>query len=234
MKKKYLILLLIFFFVFIYILINFDFWKKKTSQSKTLSTIEKTEITTEKNYSSNKMNEVSYASKDLKGEKENIVKKENTENSTYNSNIIKNIKYITKDVDGNEYIINAKEAETDISNRNVLYLKDVSAVIKLNNSGIIRIVSDYGKYNSNNYDTIFSKNVIITYLDNIIKGKYLDFSWDKNLIIISRDVTLNNNQSSLRADVIEVDIKKKDIKIFMYEENKKVNVKSKNYTNGNN
>ena len=63
-------------------------------------------------------------------------------------------------------------------------------------------------------------------MDNIIKGKYLDFSWDKNLIIISRDVTLKNNQSSLRADVIEVDIKKKDIKIFMHEENKKVNIKS--------
>ena len=47
-------------------------------------------------------------------------------------------------------------------------------------------------------------------------------------MIISKNVTLKNNQSSLRADVIEVDIKKKGIKIFMYEENKKVNIKSLN------
>ena len=47
-------------------------------------------------------------------------------------------------------------------------------------------------------------------------------------MIISRNVTLKNDQSSLRADVIEVDIKKKDIKIFMHEENKKVNIKSFN------
>ena len=46
--------------------------------------------------------------------------------------------------------------------------------------------------------------------------------------LASKDVTLKNNQSSLRADVIEVDIKKKDIKIFMHEENKKVNIKSLN------
>ncbi len=194
MKKKYLILLLIFFFVFIYILINFDFWKKKTSQSKTLSTIEKTEITTEKNYSSNKMNEVSYASKDLKG---------------------------------NEYIINAKEAETDISNRNVLYLKDVSAVIKLNNSGIIRIVSDYGKYNSNNYDTIFSKNVIINYLYNKITSGYLDFSFKRNSMIISKNVIYTDLENILKADVMEMDIKTKDTKIFMLENKKKVSIKKK-------
>ncbi len=47
-------------------------------------------------------------------------------------------------------------------------------------------------------------------------------------MIISKNVTLKNNQSSLRADVIEVDIKKKGIKIFMHEENKKVNIKSLN------
>ena len=92
----------------------------------------------------------------------------------------------------------------------------------------MEISSDFGKYNVNNYDTIFSKNVIITYLDNKITGDYLDFSWDKNFMIISKDVVLNNNTSSLQADVIEVNIKTKDIKIFMHEENNKVNIKSLN------
>ena len=93
---------------------------------------------------------------------------------------------------------------------------------------LIEISSDFGKYNINNYDTIFSKNVIIRYLDNTIKGDYLDFSWDKNLMMISKNVILENNKSSLQADVIEVNIKSKNIKIFMYEDNKKVNIKSLN------
>ena len=91
---------------------------------------------------------------------------------------------------------------------------------------MIEISSDFGKYNINNYDTIFSKNVIVSYLDNKITGDYLDFSWDKNLMIISRKVILKNNESSLRADVIEVNIKTRDIKIFMYEDSKKVNIKT--------
>ena len=41
-----------------------------------------------------------------------------------------------------------------------------------------------------------------------------------------KNVTLKNNRSSLQADVIEVNIKTNDIKIFMYEENKKVKIKS--------
>ena len=93
---------------------------------------------------------------------------------------------------------------------------------------MIEISSEFGKYDINNYDTIFSKNVIITYLDNEISSDYLDFSWDKNQMIISRDVILKNNKNSLHADVIEIDIKTKDIKIFMYEENKKVNIQSLN------
>ena len=93
---------------------------------------------------------------------------------------------------------------------------------------VIEIQSNFGKYNIDNYDTIFSKNVLIKYLDNNITGDYLDFSWDKNFMIISRDVVLENNESILQADVMEVNIKTRDIKIFMYEENKKINIQSFN------
>ena len=96
------------------------------------------------------------------------------------------------------------------------------------NYNLIEISSDFGKYNIDNYDTIFSKNVIITYLDNKIKGEYLDFSLEKNLLIISKGVILKNNKNSLKADVVEMNIKTKDVKIFMYEENKKINIKSLN------
>ena len=141
---------------------------------------------------------------------------------------IKDIEYTSKDSKGNEYIIKALEGEIDYSNPNVIFLKKVTALINLKNSNNIKITSNFGKYNSSNYDTIFSKNVIITYLDNKISGDYLDFSLDKNLMIISRNVVMKNEKSSLKADVIEVNIDTKDIKIFMYEENKKVIIDSEN------
>ena len=153
------------------------------------------------------------------------IQQEDNENK---SNIIENVSYTTKDSSGNEYYIDATKAEIDFSAPNILYLTKVNALIRLDNSGDIKIVSDYGKYNSENFDTIFSRNVKIQYLDNIITGEYLDFSIEKNTMIISRNIVYINEKNILKADVLELDIKTKNTKIFMYENEKKVNIKSKN------
>ena len=68
----------------------------------------------------------------------------------------------------------------------VIFLEKVYSLIKLKNSDEINIYSDFGNitlviiYN-------FSKNVVITYLDNKIIGEYLDFSPSQNRMLISRD-----------------------------------------------
>ena len=146
----------------------------------------------------------------------------------YKSNIIKDVNYTTKDADGNEYVIKALQGEIDFENPSIFYLTKVNATIYLNNAEVVIINSDFGKYNSDNFDTIFTKNVIINYLDNIINGEYLDFSLERNSMIISKDVVYNNLKNTLKADVIEINIKTKDTKIFMYEKEKKVKIKSKN------
>tara|TARA_B100001063_G_C16582888_1_gene461647 strand:- start:65 stop:634 length:570 start_codon:yes stop_codon:yes gene_type:complete len=144
------------------------------------------------------------------------------------SNIIKDVSYISKDSKGNEYRLEAAEGEIDQNESNYIFLTTVKGSISLSKYNLIEISSDSGKYNINNYDTIFSKNVTITYLDNIIKGEHLDFSWEKSLMTISKNVFLENDKSSLSTDVIELNMKTRDIKIFMYEENKKVKIKSFN------
>tara|TARA_B100001057_G_C22524154_1_gene823107 strand:- start:49 stop:624 length:576 start_codon:yes stop_codon:yes gene_type:complete len=163
-------------------------------------------------------------------QKKNIaqLKPSEPENEIYSSNIIKNVNYVTKDAKGNEYLITAEKGEVDYSNSNTLYLTKVKALIKLVNSENISITSKYGKYNSDNFDTIFSKNVIINYLDNKIEGEYLDFSINRNSLLISKKVVYTNLNNILEADVIEIDIKTKDSKIFMYQNQDKVSIKNKN------
>ena len=149
-------------------------------------------------------------------------------NLSYNSNIIEDVNYKSTDAQGNQYIISAKRGEIDYSEPNILFLTDVTGLIKLKNSDNIEITSDFGKYNSNNFDTIFSKNVLINYLENRIKANYLDFSLEKNLMIMSGKVIYNNLENILEADAVEINIKTKDTKIFMYENEKKVNIRSIN------
>ena len=64
-------------------------------------------------------------------------------------------------------------------------------------------------------------------MDNKIIGEYLDFSLERNLMMISKNVIYTNLENILKADVIEMNIKTKSSKIFMYEKEKKVNIKSK-------
>ena len=157
-----------------------------------------------------------------------LIKTQELENEVYSSNKIKDVKYTTKDADGNEYIIKATEGEIDYSNTNIIYLTKIKAKIKLIDSDDISITSDYGKYNSGNFDTIFSKNVIINYLNNEITGEYLDFSLERNSLLMTKKVVYTNLENILKADAVEMNLKTKDTKIFMYENQKKVNIKSIN------
>ena len=150
------------------------------------------------------------------------------EESSTNSNIIKDIKYSSKDLKGNEYIILADEGEIDLDNSDIIFLKNVKAFINLiEKNETITVVSDFGKYNTINYDTIFSQNVKIQYQDNTITGDYLDFSMKKNLLIISKNVVYTNPTNILKADVVELDTITKNTKIFMHNSKDRVNIESR-------
>ena len=106
--------------------------------------------------------------------------------------------------------------------------KQVKDSIQRTGHEIINISSDFGKYNSLNFNTIFSKNVIINYIDNEITSEYLDYSMIKNKIIISKNVIYKNLENILKADVIELDTLSKDTKIFMHSTKQQVIIKSIN------
>jgi len=164
--------------------------------------------------------------KEVKSTKESIELKEEVKNS----NIIKNIRHVSKDMEGNEYIIEAAQGEIDLTNSEIMFLENVTATIKPIDTSHIIITSDFGKYNIQTYDSNFSKNVIINYLNNKITAEYLDFSINNNLMTISENVIYTNDENILKADIAEMDIKTKDTKIFMYKDYKKVNIQSKNYS----
>ena len=152
-----------------------------------------------------------------------------SEDILFNSNTFSDVNYSTKDAKGNEYIIKAKKGEVDYSDPNTIFLTDVYSIIRLTNSNNIEITSNFGKYNTVNFDTIFSKNVIVTYLENKINGEYLDFSIGRNSMIISKNVIYKNLDNILKADVVEIEVDTKNTKIFMHNIEKKVNIQSKEY-----
>ena len=149
-----------------------------------------------------------------------IEKIDESQNST--STYIDDINYVSTDVKGNKYQINAKQAEIKIENADIMFLTDVVAFIFIKDSDTVKITSNFGKYNTTNSDTIFSKNVIVVYPGHKITGEYLDFSFLTNLGVFSTNVIYTGDKTNGFADKIEINLTTKDTKIFMNDTGKKV------------
>ena len=163
-----------------------------------------------------------YFNKNAKILEENTVSEIANINKNSSSTYIDNIDYISTDARGNKYQITAKQAEIKVENSDLMFLENVIAYVFIKGSDTVKITSDYGKYNSKNYDTIFSKNVIVIYPGHKITGEYLDFSFLNNLGTMSVNVIYNGNKNNLFADRIEMDLSTKDTKIFMNDTKKQV------------
>ena len=147
------------------------------------------------------------------------LKTENIKDET--SNYIENISYISK-IGENKYEIMADRTEIKINEPDIMFLENVAAFITLKNTSTIKVTSDFAKYNSKNYDTIFSKNVIATYPEHKITGELLDFSFVNNIGIFSTNITYVSSKTRVFADKMEVNLKNNDTKISMLDQSKKV------------
>ena len=140
------------------------------------------------------------------------------------SNLISNIKYVSEDKNGNIYQINSEYAEIKDDQLELVFMKNVVGVIRLNNSTPINISSERAIYNKITYDTNFYTNVLLTNDDHIITSDILDLFFGNNLATLTNNITYKNLNTTLQADKIEIDLITKNSKIFMKNKNKKVKI----------
>ena len=160
---------------------------------------------------------------------QNIISKipENIENEivTENkSNLIHNIEYNTEDNEGNSYVIKSLKGELFLENSDLIFMKDVTAVINMSNSAPVSIYSDNAIYNKLNYNTNFSSNVLVNYMDHNITSDNLDLLLEKKLATFSNNIIYKNLNTELEADKIEIDLITKKSKIFMNDKSEKVRI----------
>ena len=137
-------------------------------------------------------------------------------------NLIKDISYFSKDASGNQFQINSSSGSTNIDNTNIINMELVIAKIIFLNSGIIYITSDKAEYNNETYETNFYENVKVIYLKHQITSDNLHLFLQNNTISMTNNVVYKSPDSSIEADIIEIDILVKKLNIFMNDKSKKV------------
>jgi LPS export ABC transporter protein LptC len=163
-----------------------------------------------------------YFTENFKDVKKTLAIEKVDENQNSTSTYINDINYVSTDVRGNKYQITAKLAEIKIENPDLMFLSDVVAFVFIKDKDTVKITSNFGKYNTNNYDTIFSENVIVIYPGHKVTGEYLDFSFLTNLGVFTTNVIYTGEKTNLFADKMEMNLTIKDTKIFMNDAGKKV------------
>ena len=130
------------------------------------------------------------------------------------TNIIYNINYSSSDADGQSYKITAQKGSIDASNGHIIHMIKVTGNIVLEDSSEVIITSDFAKYNTITYKTEFNSNVVSKYLEHKIFSEFLIIDFNKNILEATKKMTYKNSNTTMKADVLEVNLLTKDIKIY--------------------
>ncbi len=151
-------------------------------------------------------------------EKEKI-KKElgNDENS---GNQFFNIEYSGFDLSGNRYILKSKEARTEKSNDELIYMTDVEATFYFKDDTILYVKSKYGIYNNKTLDMKFDSKVKANYENSKLTADKAEYSNSLGFLTISNNVIINDKKGNLIADKLLFDIKKQTVSIDSFNEDK--------------
>jgi len=154
--------------------------------------------------------------------------KDNELNLSNENNIIKNLRYDVNFENGTTYNITAELSELTYENEEeVVKMQKVTAVF-INNDGMPLIIkSDNAIFNNSNYNTIFSNNVSIDYIKNLIKSEKLFLDFKNNVVTINDNIVYEGINGVGKADNIKINLINKNVQIFMNETNKKVEITSK-------
>ena len=166
-----------------------------------------------------------------KSENNNI----NTSSGQDNQNIIENIKYTSSNNNGDIFEIFADFGEPSSINPELMLLKSVKAQIIFTNKSNINLTSDFADFNTKTFETLFFDNVKITRLDEVMTGEKLylvlenddelvekDLKKEQNILRMSNNILFEKPGYTLKADILEIDLITKNLKIYMNDKLEKV------------
>ena len=153
-------------------------------------------------------------SEDIKINNNQLSKKEE------NISSFSNIEYSGFDLAGNRYILKSKEAFSKDADQTLVNMKFVEATFFFKNDKILKVQSDFGKYNNKTLDMSFSKNVKFFYDGSELFAQKAEYSNSKGFLTISKDITINDVRGTISAENLLFDLNKQTLDITSSKDNR--------------
>lgn len=129
------------------------------------------------------------------------------------SNVFSDIEYSGLDLAGNRYILKAGEAFNNALEENVVNLKFVKATFYFKNNKILKISSDFGKYNNLTRDMFFNQNVLGKYDGSVLNADKAEYLNTKSFVTIEENIKINDFRGAMKADKLVFDLNKNKLDI---------------------
>ena len=144
------------------------------------------------------------------------------------NNLVKNLKYDVKFEEDKKYTISSNLSEITYENNvEIVKMQKVTAIFLDETNIPLTVLADKATFNNSNYNTTFSENVIIRYIDNIVISNKMDLNFEDSSILIYENVEYEGLQGSIKADNVKINLITKKIEIYMNNEENKIEVESK-------
>ena len=172
-------------------------------------------LTYSQNYQNGQRKEI--LSKDTKNKisKELESKKNNSEGNKFF-----NIEYSGFDLSGNRYILKSKEATTNPSDEELIFMEGVKATFYFKDDTVLQVLSKSGIYNNKTLDMKFKENVKAVYENSKLLANEAEYSNSLGFLTISDNVRVDDARGNLIADKLFFDIKKQTLNIDSFNDGK--------------
>ena len=172
-------------------------------------------LTYSQNYQNGQRKEI--LSKDTKNK---ISKKLESKKNNSEGNKFFNIEYSGFDLSGNRYILKSKEATTNPSDEELIFMEGVKATFYFKDDTVLQVLSKSGIYNNKTLDMKFKENVKAVYENSKLLANEAEYSNSLGFLTISDNVRVDDARGNLIADKLFFDIKKQTLNIDSFNDGK--------------
>lgn len=163
------------------------------------------------------------------------VKISNQESQKKNDNLIIekgitkffDVEYKTTDEKSRSFITKGTEAYIKKNKPSTIYIKKVRSYAELKDGTLLNINSKRADYDKNSKNIKYYEDVIVTNKNVVIRSNSADYMNNKNLIVLTGNVSLEDERNLVKGDIAELNTITNEIKISMFKKNNKVYGKRK-------
>jgi len=140
--------------------------------------------------------------------------------------VFEKLEYRGEDNNGNKFVIFSEYSNFKEESPEIINMQNILCYFYFKDGTTLEVRSKEGVYNNVALDISFAKNVNMFYMDSSLFSDKADYINNENKLYVEGNVKSQNPSGEFTSDKLSFDFFEKKIKVSMFQENERVNIKT--------